>query len=283
MLDIKNTLVSVNGKIDSLNQSLIPISDRGFLFGEAVVEVLKIQNSGLQNFAAHMERLMFGCQQFKIGPILKSSEILADIKRVYAELQSPQNAYVKIIVTSGQGITIKQAATTIPSLYTLITRMPLTTEPPTPIRVKALELKYPISAFKNNHLAWRTPDSRLSAEFDDCLYVDKSQKVLCLSTANIFLVRSQKEIWTPRLGDILNGTTRGLLLKSLKKQNYKVVENDIYLKDLNKFTGAIACSSIREIVPVCTIDEKYNYEINDLPEMRDYYFREVNRSVIQLT
>lgn len=88
----------------------------------------------------------------------------------------------------------------------------------------------------------------------EAVYRDEKGKLYEGTTSNFFVVMN-KTIVTPK-NEILMGVTRQVLLKLAKKQGIKLVEKDIYYKDISKCKEAFITASNKEVMPVVKIDAK---------------------------
>ncbi|MBX5466341.1 MAG: D-amino acid aminotransferase [Firmicutes bacterium] len=61
--------VYLNGEFVDISQARIPIDDRGFLFGDAVYEVIHLYGDLLFAWDLHIERLRFGLQALEFPPV----------------------------------------------------------------------------------------------------------------------------------------------------------------------------------------------------------------------
>lgn len=88
----------------------------------------------------------------------------------------------------------------------------------------------------------------------EAIYKDEKGKLYEGTTSNFFVVMNNTII-TPK-NEILMGVTRNVLLKLAKKQGIKLVEKDIYYKDISKCKEAFITASNKEIMPVVQVDDK---------------------------
>jgi branched-chain amino acid aminotransferase len=88
---------------------------------------------------------------------------------------------------------------------------------------------------------------------DDVLYHDKGQ-VKEMPRANFFIVNAAQEIITAK-SNVLPGVVRKNLL-SLNHHDFKIIERDFSLKELEDATEAFITSTTKHIMPVVQIDGK---------------------------
>lgn len=99
----------------------------------------------------------------------------------------------------------------------------------------------------------------LEQKADEGLFIDPvdGETVLEGTTFNVFLVRSNNEIWTTPLdGRVLKGITRGVVLDVIRRETgYQVVEKPFTLNEMKAAKGAFLTSSTRNVVPITRMDE----------------------------
>lgn len=85
--------------INGIEQSTVPVSDRGLLYGDGLFETMMLRNREIPLLEYHLDRLYAGLQRLKI-PYTAFDALLADIYRL-ADLR--ENGIIKIIITRGAG------------------------------------------------------------------------------------------------------------------------------------------------------------------------------------
>lgn len=86
--------------------------------------------------------------------------------------------------------------------------------------------------------------------YDTALFLNEREEVSETSFANIFFVKNDK-IYTPEISSgLLRGTMRDFLL-----QNFEIIEDKIYAKDLDKFDECFISNSLMGVRNVTSIDE----------------------------
>lgn len=89
---------------------------------------------------------------------------------------------------------------------------------------------------------------------EEGLYVGKNGEIYETTRCNFFAVINNQLI-TPKK-DILIGVTRNVVIRLAKKLGIKLVERDLYLKELPKFQEAFITASNKEVMPVVRIDSQ---------------------------
>ena len=97
----------------------------------------------------------------------------------------------------------------------------------------------------------RLDDALLAA---DALIVDREGFVLEGSTSNLFLVKGKKLVTPPHSAGILLGITRVHVIELARAENYAIEERAMPVSELFSADELFITSSIREVVPVVSVD-----------------------------
>lgn len=80
-------------------EAVIPIQDRGFLFGDGVFTTIKVENGLVVQVDLHLERIQSHCQRLNINPPNLTKEVL---KRVIQKNGASSGIWrLKVIITGG--------------------------------------------------------------------------------------------------------------------------------------------------------------------------------------
>ncbi len=213
--------VWIDGTVVDGNQARLPVTDHGLLYGDGVFEGLRLHGGLLFRLDAHLARLARSGRalHLELPPREALGEIVLETLRAFAA----RNAYVRLIVTRGEGplgvdptrcgpprvICIVDTLELYPAekraagldLVTASLRRPSpdTLDP----RVKSLN-------YLNNVLA-KLEARRRGA--DEALLLNLAGQVAEAAVANVFCVRGGR-LSTPRLSDgALEGITRDSILR----------------------------------------------------------------------
>lgn len=256
-------LISINGKIcDPQNAVLSPL-DRGFLFGDNVFEVFVAFHGKIIDLKEHLDRLRFSADLIKLQLPWTDEELEFELKSI-AEHSNFPKAYIRLVVTRGEGVGIR--APEAPSPNRLIYCFPATIEQPRiyqdGVKLKLKSLNFTErgpNAKTGNYLRSITAieDARKD-NFDDILWANSDGEITESSTSNIFLIgRDQEfvEIATPPASSgILLGITREKIIDLLTRSQIKATIRTIYKDEIPRFDEAFLCSTVRGLIPIKKID-----------------------------
>ena len=253
-------LANLNGQQMPLAAVKIPALDRGFLFGDAVYEVLRVYQGRPWLADEHFERLARSLQAIRIQGV--------DVARLRRRMQET--------ITAGRF----QEAT----VYIQITRGAAPRSHPFPAQATPLELLY-VQEFDDPYRSARLtggavstqPDSRWdrcdikstnllanvlamqAAKEHDCV-----EALFCLPDGTLtegthtsfFGVLEGAVLTAPNSNAILPGITRGLLLKLAASAKIPVREQVLKQSDLESVSELFLTGTTSEILPIIRVDDQ---------------------------
>ncbi len=265
--------VYLNGRIVPEAKALIPVFDRGLVFGDGIFETLKAE-SGVPLFVPqHFKRLHRGLRAIGIE---KSAidKLVDDIKEglLFKLLRKNglMNNAASIRITITRGVEKKGFAPRRPTRPTVIiyTRSVNTEEVKraqtsglTGALIKGYGPALPgIKSlnFLPNVLGRGEANSKGLFEG---IFVDSNEGVLEGTASNIFIVKNGK-IKTPvagsgrAAGGVLPGVTRGVVIKIAKRKKIPITEARITEAELMRADEIFLTNTLWEIAPIKKIENK---------------------------
>lgn len=266
-----NDVLVVDGVRTDASSPSVRFDDRGFLYGEGAFETLRTY-AGLP-FAVdrHLMLLEAACSGFSSLPFPQEL-ILSSLDQALAGRGERESA-LRIVVTGG---TASPGATKVAdrlSVYVHATDLP---PQPSDLRARGAKLRIcpPIFAdwtddlglpFKSlsylPQIALLRHAQRLGA--DEVLVVTEAGHVREAATANIVFIEGGALV-TPS-GFLRAGVTAGQLLEAAPSLGLLPVRRRVVLADLHEAEGVFLVSTLREVVPIASIDgqplaTRYPYE-----------------------
>jgi len=250
--------VSINGDI---NQNSIPVTDRGFLFGESVYEVMLIHNNKPFHLEAHLARLeknFYTLCQHRLDIMQIKNWIIAYLQDV--QMYNCQTLYIQI--TSGN----MSMRNHLPNLINPTCILHQTYSEP--IKFEAYkkgfraitipDTRSSLSQLKTNHLALNTNGLRLAAKsgYDDAIFV-KHGYLTEAASSNLFIVNKNILI-TPPTDGIVNGLTRQEIIKLAKKAAIPCQVRPIHSNELQFASEVFLSSSVKLLKPISEIQSLYH-------------------------
>jgi branched-chain amino acid aminotransferase len=272
------TIVNLDGVLVPPAEAKVSIFDRGFLYGDSVYEVIRTYGGRVFEEAAHLARLRHSAERIGLAPRWDSARTSREIARTLAasrgeDVPDPEAApwnvcerYVRVVMTRGAGEIGLDPALAVHPLA-LVVVQPLSGPPASAYREgvkaaivgvrhvapEAIDPSVKTGAHLPNVLAVR--EARAAGAFE-ALLLDGRGFVTEGSSSNVFAV-SRGVLRTPPLAaGILEGVTRGVVLRIARATGTRVAETPLRPEDLEAADEIFITSTVREIVPVTRLGER---------------------------
>ncbi|PIB27895.1 aminotransferase class IV [Maribacter sp. 4G9] len=265
-------MINFNGELYRDDDTILNHDNRGFLYGDALFETIRVVNGHIYFLEDHYLRLMSSMRILRMEiPMNFTMEFFEDeIKKTTRANENAQGHRIRFSVFRNSG-----------GLYT-----PKTNDTSYVVSAKKLEtpfyvldeLPYEVELFKDffvnkgmlanlktNNKVLHVVAGTFAKENDyaNCLLLNLEKSVVEAINGNLFLV-SGNTIKTPPLKDgCLDGIIRKKLISALKDDEHlKVVEESISPFELQKADEIFITNTISGIIPVTKYRKKeYNSDI----------------------
>jgi len=260
-------MINSNGKIVAANDGSLTVANRGYAYGDALFETIRVNAGVILFWEDHYFRLMASMRilrmeipmtftpeflQQEILDLIKESNLMNSSVRIKIQVYRKEGGlYTPIENTIGYNISVSP----IPSSFYTISNE-----------------KYEVTLFKDHYIAadllsTLKTNNRLinvlggifSKEngFDNCILLNTNKSVVEALNGNLFLVKGNK-IKTPPVSDgCLKGILRKQLLKAIKKlPDYELEEVSISPFELQKADELFITNVITGIQPVTKFRKK---------------------------
>lgn len=257
-----NSLVSINNKVSLLDEAKISVTDRGFLFGDNIFEVIVAIGGVILDAIPHLERLRLSAEKHRIPVPWSNDELLFEIQGLVDQAQNSK-CYIRLMITRGYGLGLNPDPNRQPNK--IVFCMPAKVEN-TEIYRSGLRLKLETATHISRGAAAKTGNyinsitaltKKDDSTYDDILWKNQDHEITEATTSNIFFIGREGdlvEIATPPAhSGILVGITRTRVIKLLTEANIPVTERVIDDSEIARFDEAFLCSSVRGLVPVAKI------------------------------
>ncbi len=254
-------IVYFNGALMPRGKARLSPFDRGFLYGYGLFETMRSYGGRVFRLDRHLARLMRSAQKLGLAVVLDPVELE---RAIYDTLTANKlsDARLRLTVSAGEGerrlvppasgkatIVVVAEEIDIPSyiyqegVTAAIVSLRRNSQSPL-LGVKSL-----------NYLDSLAAHSEAQARgADEAIMLNERGLVAEGSTSNIFLAAAGK-LLTPSLGSgILPGITREAVLELAHALGIAAVEGEIPQSDLPQADEVFLTNSVREIVPVVTVD-----------------------------
>ncbi len=283
--------VHLNGSLVPTEQAMVPISDRGFLYGDSVFETMAAHGRKIFRQAAHLQRFVASADTLGIVLPCPPDEIAERIAALLRE-NAMSKALVRMTLSRGSGPRgLGVSACTSPSF--VIQCFP---PPPERAALRARGLTLAIAAtrrmptqslpstakignYVSNILAYR---EALTLGADDALMLSIDGDIVECTTSNIFFVQNGTLVTPSLASGAIPGITRAVVMELAAGRNIACEETRLRPDSLTNFDEAFCTNSGSGIMPVgrigshsLTIPGKVSNCLEQ--DLHDLITREANR------
>lgn len=272
------TVVNLDGEIVAPAEARISVFDRGFLYGDSVYEVVRTYGGRPFELEPHLARLRRSAE--RIGLELKWSEGRAavEIARTLRAARgedppdpgaAPWNVgerYVRVVETRGAGEIGLDPALAVDPVAVVVVQ-PLRGPP---ARAYAEGVKAAVVAVRRASPEAVDPTAKTGAHLPHVLAVKQARaegahEALLLdgrgfvtegSSSNVFSVSGGRLLTPPLAAGILEGVTRGIVLRLARELGLATQEVPLRPEDLETADELFITSTVREVLPVVRLGDR---------------------------
>lgn len=261
------TLVNLNGTFFPPEEAVISVFDRGFLFGDSVYETVRTYHGRPFLMDQHLTRLGRSAERLWLAVPGGMEHVRAELLRTLEAAKNPES-YLRIMITRGAraGFVSLDLETAGDSSLVMIVRPFLGYEPEAHLEGvdvalvgvlrtgrQSLDPKIKSGNYLNNIVALH--EARSHGAFE-CLMPNREGDLTEGSTSNVFLVKGGA-VLTPSIDcGLLDGITRSFVLELAQETGYPVREERLGRDDLFGADEVFLTSSLKEVMPVRSLNGK---------------------------
>jgi len=253
-------MIHLNGEFMPIEKAVIPVLDRGFIFGDGVYEVIPVYSRLPFRLGGHLERLQASLDSIRLHNPHTTSEWRQLIGRLI-ELNEPEDQSLYLQVTRGVARRDHAfPATTTPTVF--IMSNPLL--PPT-----ANQIENGVGAITAPDNRWLRCDVKSTALLPNVLLRQLAIDAGCAETlllrdgqltegaaSNAFVVSNGIILAPPKSNLMLPGITYDLVLELAEANDVAFEVRNITETEMAKADEIWITSSSREILPITTLNGK---------------------------
>jgi len=259
------SLVLIDGRPSPPDAAKVSVFDRGFLYGDSVFEALRTYGGRPFALDRHLERLAQSAARVFIELPVSLDQIRREVLSAIVGAGNPES-YVRLTVTRGVGeaLGLDPGLSRHPLRVVIVT--PLVSPPAETYRdgvavvthrtERVTDHSAAAGAKVGNYLSavLALRQARL-ANAAEALIVDGRGRVVEGATSNVFAVLDDGTLTTPPEGDgILLGITRETVLSVASQLGIPTKLQSLPLETVKKAAEVFVSSSIRELLPVVSVD-----------------------------
>lgn len=253
-------LANLNGQTMPLSQVLIPALDRGFLFGDAVYEVIRVYRGRPWLLEDHFNRLKRSLEQVRIQGV----DLVQLRRRMMETLQASHclEATVYMQITRGsapRSHAFPEHASPLEFLYVKPFTDPHAREREHGARLSLQpDLRWKRCDIKSTNLLGNVlalQQAKEAGAIEALLHTDDGTLTECSHTSFI-AVQNQGLVVTPLGHEILPGCTRGFVLSLAEKLGIPIRESSLHRNDLPGLEEMFLTGTTSEVLPVVRVDDQ---------------------------
>ena len=255
-------LCNVEGKLVPPEQALVPVLDRGFLYGDSVYEVVRTYAGRPFELDRHLARMERTAQ--RIDLTLPAREVVVRELQRTLDAAANEESYARIVITRGIGefglspllargqnrlvIIVRPLSPPPEQQYERGLQMAIARTRRNP--PQALDPALKTGNYLNNILALREAHE---AGADDAILLDLGGRVTEGTTSNVFFVRHGVLVTPPLSLGMLEGVTRALFIEIARSEGLILREEPHGPEALAAADEVFMTSTLREAMPVTSL------------------------------
>lgn len=260
-------MINFNGTLQDNSSNLLSIDNRGYAYGDALFETIKVLNGKILFWEDHYFRLMASMRILRMEiPMNFTMEFLQDeiIKTLEANNETGNSVRVKLLVNrvvGGKYLPVSNNIDYIITTEVLPTDLYQITDSSYIIDLYKDFFIAPglLSTLKTNNKITNVLGSIYAKEngFDNCLLLNTNKNIIEALNGNIFVVKDNV-IKTPPLEDgCLKGIMRKQVIELLKANDeFEFVEDSVSPFELQKADELFITNVIVGILPITNYRKK---------------------------
>ena len=253
-------VVFLNGRFLPETEAVVPVSDRGFLYGDGLFETVRVTRGRPFRWDAHLDRLTRGAAFLKLRLPCPPEELLPAVRRL-AEINAIEDAVLRLTLTRGSGPRgYSPRGADHPTLVMTLTSAPVGPVPSARVIISTFRVPAgdPLAAFKTCNklvqvLARAEADERGA---DEAVLCNSQGEVAEATASNVFWIRQGTVCTPPVAAGALAGVTRGLVLELCAALGFPTEELTGHPSELAEAEGIFLTRSVAGVVPVIELDRR---------------------------
>jgi len=253
-------LAYLNGEIRPINETYVPIEDRGYQFGDAVYEFIASYNGKLFCIKEHLDRLDYSMEGLSF-PKLDRNFIQNAIDTLF---EKAGIARAGLYIQISRGVAPRDHAWNKDIKLQIIMTIKNVKELDPKIREKGVDIitiedgRWSNCDIKTVQILFNSMAKQKAKDLGafDAIFVSQDGIVREGSSSNFFMVKDGILITHPLTKNILPGITRRVILDLARDLGIKIEEKFFSKTDLFLAQEAFLSGTLTEILGIKTIDGK---------------------------
>jgi len=250
----------LNGRFGALSSLSLPVLDRGFLFGDAVYEVVPVYDGRVFRGDSHFDRLQHSLDGIRLDNPLRRedwNELLANV--IQRNGAGSMAVYLQISRGAGSGRDHRIKPGLAPTVFAMAM----------PLADRSAARKKGVAAITADDIRWARCDIKSTALLANVLLASDAgragaEETLLLrngllhegASSSVLIVTNGSVRMPPYSHRLLPGTTRDLVVALLAADGTDICEQDVPEQELRHADEIWIASATREVLPVTSLDGK---------------------------
>jgi len=254
----------LNGQFVPEAQAVVPVNDRGFMYGDGLFETMRVFNGRPFRKAQHLERMVRGADYLKIKMPYTAKE-LQQFAAQLIEQNQMTDAVLRVTLTRGSGPRgySPRGAEKPTVVMTMHEVAPL--DPANPLRWSLVTSSFhipasdPLASFKTSSKLLQVM-ARAEAEAkdaDEALLINTNNEVAEAAGANLFWIYHDKICTTPTGRGALPGITRAVILEICQVLGLQTNKRVIKREALRNAEAIFLSQSAFGLVSIVSLDGEH--------------------------
>lgn len=253
------TIAYLDGQFVPLTEARISPMDRGYLFGDAVYEVIPVYQGHIFSFTEHYARLLRSLAAIKLSSPNAENELHQMLKEL-VERNGGGDLFIYLQISRGVSLIRDHAfpEKSIPTVFAY--SMPLKVNTIETLEKGIAVITYPDNRWqhcyiKTTNLLGNVLARQAAAEANtqEALFIHDGYAIEGTSS-NLFVLHNNVVLTPPTDGHILGGVTRDFIISLARQNNIVVEETNIREELLWQANEVWVTSTMKEITPVVKVD-----------------------------
>lgn len=256
-----SSMVYLNGNFMPMEEARVPVLDRGFIFGDGVYEVIPVYAGRAFRLSHHLQRLQHSLDAIQLGNPFSQGEWKKLIDQL---LEKNGGGDLSVYFQLTRGVAPRDHGFPDDSIKATVFMM-TTPLKPMPEKIKQSGIKA-ITLADNR---WLNCQIKAIALLPNILLRQQAleqgaQEAILLrdgeategAASNLFIIKQACIITPPKGPLLLPGITRDLIVELSQKKSLCIKQQTITEAELTDAEEIWLTSSTKEILPVCSLNDK---------------------------
>lgn len=229
----------------------VPLSDRGFRYGQHLFETLAVRNGCALFFEEHWVRLVRAAARHHFPVDALWHQGVHD----FLKIESWEDGVLRIFLTAGEGLPLSPI--TKPYLFLFWEQADFPSKEKLQEGIKIISLDQPVGTTSwgektgNYWEHLNALESARQAGAEEGLVFDREGFLISAAMANVILWLEDGSIVTPPRS---RGARDGVMLDQVRQEFSTLIEADVTRNDLEKVVAMAVTNSRLDVMPVAVLD-----------------------------